>query len=211
MSSRPIRPLVLIGAGGHALSLLACLSTDSDVAGYVDNGDSDMLPLPRLANDKDFLAEVSPDEYDVLIAVVSGRDCSLAQRRSIIFRYAAFSSPVVVASTAWIAPDVYLGDGTVAFHRAVVNVATHIDTHCVINTASIIEHNCQIGSNVFVGPGAVICGNVELGDDVYIGAGAAVRPGVRICSGVTVGLGSAVVADISEPGVYAGIPARRLK
>jgi acetyltransferase-like isoleucine patch superfamily enzyme len=49
-----------------------------------------------------------------------------------------------------------------------------------------------------------------VGGDVLVGAGSCVVQGVRVCAGAVIGAGSVVVADIAEPGVYAGNPARRI-
>jgi acetyltransferase-like isoleucine patch superfamily enzyme len=48
----------------------------------------------------------------------------------------------------------------------------------------------------------------EIGDRVYIGSNATILP-VRICSDVVIGAGAVVTRDITEPGIYAGNPARR--
>lgn len=204
-------PLVLVGGGGHALSAMACLPEDCDIAGYVDFKDNDLMSLPRIANDDDFLAEVSPREFAVLITFVSGADGSLETRRRVIERYRAFHSPTVVAPTAWTARDARIGAGTVVFHRAVVNAGAKVGEHSVINTGAIVEHNSTVGSNVFIGPGVVVCGGVEIGDNVYIGAGAILKPGVKVGSDVFIGLGSVVSGDLVEGGRYVGMPARRVK
>jgi len=43
-----------------------------------------------------------------------------------------------------------------------------------------------------------------------VGAGSCIVQGVNVCGGAVIGAGSVVAADISEPGVYAGNPARRI-
>ncbi len=53
-------------------------------------------------------------------------------------------------------------------------------------------------------------GETRLGDRVSIGTNATIMP-VNICDDVVVGAGSVVIHDITEPGTYAGNPARRLK
>jgi acetyltransferase-like isoleucine patch superfamily enzyme len=48
----------------------------------------------------------------------------------------------------------------------------------------------------------------RIGDRVSIGSNATVLP-VSICSDVVIGAGSVVTRDITEPGIYAGNPARK--
>lgn len=204
------RPIALIGGGGHALSLLDILPSSAKVAGYVDLAPVSSMPLGWLGDDADFMVTCPPDTIDIIVTLVSGADCTLEARRRIIDRYGRYSSPVTVAPSAIVSPSARLGGGTAVFHRATVNAATTVGTHCVINTGAIVEHGCTLGNNVFIGPGAVICGGVTIGDDTYIGAGAVIRPCVRVGARVTVGAGAVVTADITAPGTYAGVPARPL-
>lgn len=206
------RRTALIGGGGHALSLLDLLPSSAEVAGYVDLSPTPVMEgaVPYLGSDDEFTATFPPSECDVIVTLVSGRDCSLAARRRVIERYAAYGSPVTVAQSAIVSPSASLGGGTAVFHRAVVNAATRLGAHCVVNTGAIVEHGCTIGDNVFIGPGAVICGGVTIGDDTYIGAGAVVKPCMEIGPRCVIGAGAVVVSPLEAAGIYAGIPARKL-
>lgn len=50
-----------------------------------------------------------------------------------------------------------------------------------------------------------------LGDNVVIGMGTSILGPVTICDNVIIGAMSLVNKDITEPGIYAGIPARKIK
>jgi len=52
---------------------------------------------------------------------------------------------------------------------------------------------------------------IVIGNDCWIGARALLLPGVSICDRVIVAAGSVVTKSISESGVYAGNPARKVK
>lgn len=52
---------------------------------------------------------------------------------------------------------------------------------------------------------------VEIGDHVIIGSGSIVLPGCNLAAGCAVGALSLVKADLAEWGVYAGVPAVRIK
>ncbi len=51
---------------------------------------------------------------------------------------------------------------------------------------------------------------MTVGRDTFIGAGATIVNGVSICGGVIIGAGAVVVRDVTEPGTYAGVPAKRI-
>ena len=95
--------------------------------------------------------------------------------------------------------------------RAVVNAGASVGRHCIINTGAIIEHDCVIGSFSHVSPAAALAGRVTVGEETQIGIGASVKNGLAICQRCTVGAGAVVVKSIDEEGVYAGVPARRIK
>jgi acetyltransferase-like isoleucine patch superfamily enzyme len=50
----------------------------------------------------------------------------------------------------------------------------------------------------------------SIGNHVSIGSNATILP-VTICDNVVIGAGSVVTKDITQPGVYAGNPARLLR
>jgi galactoside O-acetyltransferase len=58
---------------------------------------------------------------------------------------------------------------------------------------------------------ALVDAPVVIGSRVVIGTGSTILPGASIADGVSVGTMSLVNRPITEPGVYAGIPARFIK
>jgi acetyltransferase-like isoleucine patch superfamily enzyme len=52
---------------------------------------------------------------------------------------------------------------------------------------------------------------VRIGSRVLVGSGVSVLPGVRIGDDIVVGAGAVVCEDLDVPGVYAGVPARRVR
>jgi maltose O-acetyltransferase len=52
---------------------------------------------------------------------------------------------------------------------------------------------------------------VTIGEQVWIGAGAIILPGITIADYCVIGAGAVVTRDTASGGVYAGVPARRIK
>ena len=77
-----------------------------------------------------------------------------------------------------------------------------IDGRCTIG------HNSCIDENTVIATGAVIGGSAEIGKNCWIGLNATIRNGISICDNVVVGMGACVTKDITEPGIYAGVPAK---
>lgn len=199
------RKLILIGGGGHALSVASALG--DEVAGYVDVRPVEGMNYRYLGTDEHFIA--SPEEGSAVITVGTDSAGDLSLRRKLIGMYDGLISDSFVSADAIVDRTAVIDAGTVVLRRAVVNCNTKIGRHCIINTGAIIEHDCRIGENVFIGPGATVCGGVTIGDDVFIGANATIRPGVTIVSRAVIGMAAAVVYDIRTTGTYAGVPARK--
>nr|WP_246298615.1 DapH/DapD/GlmU-related protein [Nocardioides panaciterrulae] len=59
--------------------------------------------------------------------------------------------------------------------------------------------------------GEQVKADITVGDGVWIGAGAQVMPGVTIGDGCVIAAGTVVVRDCAPHGMYAGVPARRVR
>lgn len=91
-----------------------------------------------------------------------------------------------------------IGGGLVIHHcnGIVINSETKIGNNLVIRSGCVIgnEKGCpEIGDNVVMGVHSVVIGNIKIRDNCVIGAGA-------------------VLTKSTEPnGIYAGVPAKRIK
>ena len=72
----------------------------------------------------------------------------------------------------------YGGLGIVIHDRVFVGENCHIDQNVTIGGTSKLHDVPRLGSNVYVGAGAVIIGSVIIGDDVVIGANSVVTKNV---------------------------------
>lgn len=200
---------ILVGGGGHALSLLESLPESLSAIGYTALSPSPHIKLDWLGNDaKDNAILSLPQPFH--IAFIYAGTPVMDKRREIITRYenagARFLS--IIAPSALVTRNSVVGEGSALLAGAIVNRAI-LGRHVVINTGAIVEHDCKVGDNTFIGPGAVIGGGVKIGSDCFIGLGARIRNGVTIGANITVGMGATVTRDLTEPGIYYGSPLRR--
>lgn len=117
--------------------------------------------------------------------------------------------------------DVFVGPFTEIQRGVRIGRATRVQSHAFICELVTIGEECFIGHGVmFVNDVFAVGGPARgrkelwkeshLGDRVSIGSNATIMP-VTICDDVVVGAGSVVTRPITEPGVYAGNPARLLR
>lgn len=107
-------------------------------------------------------------------------------------RFSEISKGVFIGNLAHIGPEAKIGPNT------------------IINTGSIIEHEVHVGAHAHICPSATVAGRCRIGDRVFIGVGATVKDSIHIASDIIVGAGAVVVKDLTEPGVYVGVPAQLL-
>lgn len=102
-----------------------------------------------------------------------------------------------------------------------------IGKRCRIQSHAFICELVEIGDDCFISHGAMFVNDLfsiggpakgrrdlwqatRIGNNVSIGTNVTVLP-VTICDRVVVGAGAVVTKDITEPGIYAGNPARMLR
>jgi UDP-perosamine 4-acetyltransferase len=207
-------PIVGLGAGGHATSLLEALrSQDRFTAVAIVDDDprlagTELLGVPITAG-PDALAglrEQGVEHAFVGIGGVVRRDA----RRAAFARLTAlgFTLPPIVHAGAAVSPWAQLAPGVQVLALAVVNAAAVLHDGAIVNTGAIVEHDCVVGTSAHLGPRAVLGGNVTIGERTHVGIGAVVVEGVRIGSDVLVAAGAVVVADVADGQRVAGVPAR---
>jgi maltose O-acetyltransferase len=102
-----------------------------------------------------------------------------------------------------------------------------INQHCYFHSSKIgritIEENCDIGMNVLLCTITHETGNssrragrqlympITIKKGTWIGANSTILPGVTIGEGCIIAAGSVVNKDCEPNGLYAGVPARRIK
>jgi UDP-3-O-[3-hydroxymyristoyl] glucosamine N-acyltransferase len=106
--------------------------------------------------------------------------------------------------------NVEIGAGCV-IDKAMFGGATIIGENTKIDNLTQIAHNCIIGRDVLICAKVQISGSVAIGDRCYLAPSVSIRDQVNIVQDAFIGMGAVVTKQISEPGTYIGIPARRIK
>ena len=124
-----------------------------------------------------------------------------------------------IAENAVVVGDVVMGDDCSIWYSAVlrgdvnpirlgdrVNIQDGAVLHTLHNR-SVVE----IGNDVSVGHNAIIHG-AKVGNNVLVGMGAILMDNAVIADNTIIAAGAIVLSDkVLEPGVYAGIPAKKVK
>lgn len=201
------KKVVIIGAGGHAKVIADIVRGNRDiVVGFLDDAFTEEREL----------------YYSRVIGKVSDYKCYTCECCFII---AIGNSTVrekiakelecewytAIHPNAVVSESVKIGQGSAVMANAVINADATVGEHTIVNTGSVVEHDCSIGDYSHICPRSVVCGATSIGKHVWIGTGSTVINVISICDNVTVGAGGVVVRNISEAGLYVGVPARKIK
>ena len=117
----------------------------------------------------------------------------------------------VVSKNSYVSDHKTLGKGVQLFPNSIVHHNASVGDYSILNTGSILEHDCKIGNGVHLMPGSVIGGNTIIEDYVTIGLNATVLPKIRIGKGAYIGAGAVVTKNVKKNEVVVGNPAKFLK
>lgn len=112
-----------------------------------------------------------------------------------------FSNNIEIGDYVWINHGVYLDT------RGRITIG---DRTALANAVMIVTSTHEPGDH-FNRRGAYRTEPVSIGAGCWIGSRALILPGVTIADGVTVGAGAVVTRDCEADGLYAGVPAKRVK
>lgn len=202
--------LILIGASGHGrvAADIARLCGYERIDFLDDNRNLQSCGIDKIIGPtKDFQRFIDLDT-DFFVAIGNA-----VVRQKIQKEIEKMGGAVVslIHPNAVIAKDIQIGMGTILMAGTVVNAGTIIGRGCILNTASSVDHDCEIGEFVHIAVGAHLSGTVRVGDYTWIGSGGIVSNNVNLCSDCMIGAGAVVVKDIKEAGTYMGVPAKLIK
>jgi len=199
------KKLIVIGAGGHG-RVVADTAAEAgfELLGFLDDSAVGENILGGLGLVGEYASETS-----FIIAVGdNGARKRIAER--LYESFGKISYATVIHPRATVSKSAVLGEGSVVMAGAVINAGARVGAHCIINTSSVVEHDCRLCDFVHISPRAALSGTVSVGECTHIGTGVSVRNNVSIAENTVVGVGAAVVKNIDASGVYCGVPARKL-
>lgn len=200
--------LLIFGAGGHGrvvadAALLTgnwprVLASDRDLA----RCSGELIPGVALVQPND--ASAAATAVHVAIGKAANRE-----------KEAANMGPTALATVthprASVSPLAFVGPGCFIAAQAVVAPGARLGTAVIVNHGAVVDHDAAVGDFSHIAPLAALGGGVQIGRRVLVGTGASVLGGVCVGDDVVIGAGAVVADHLPEPGIYAGVPARRLK
>jgi len=201
--------LLIIGASGHGkvIAEIAIKMGKWQSIAFLDDDEGIKLSLGMNVIGKTDDAFKYINEFDIFVAIGNNETREKIQER---LELEGASIPILIHPKAVIGEQVKLGSGTVIMAGVVINCCTSIGKGCIINTGATIDHDNILENFVHISPGVNLAGTVSIGKGSWIGIGSTVINNISITGGCKIGAGAVVIRDITEAGIYVGVPARRV-
>lgn len=213
---KPIRPLVIIGAGGFAretLDVVEAINADTpryDLLGFI--ADEKYGQAGNLVNEKPILGGFAWFETHKDVLAVCGVGAPEV-RRQMVRRVCNFGVRFVtlIHPNAVITRWIRLGEGIVVTAGCVLSNNITICNHVHLNPGCTLGHDVTIEAFASLAPGVLVSGNVLIREGAYIGTGANIIEKKTIGAWSIVGAGSTVVRDVPANSTVVGVPAQVIK
>ncbi len=209
-----MKKLIIIGAGGFGRETAALVrdinkeSPQWEFLGFID--DDVNKPVPEgypVLGDLDYLISM-PERPDVSIAIANAetRERIVTKLKGYGFRF-----PTLIHPSVAIGPDVRFGEGCIICRGGIYTTNITIGNFVISNLGTTYGHDTRVEDYVSLMSHTSIAGDVLIGKACYFGLHCTVINMVSITDHCVFGAGAAVVKDITEPGTYVGVPARKIK
>ena len=170
--------IVLLGCGGHARSVTDSIEQSGrfHIAGFVDkNMDSNFSYRNHkvIGNDDDLQKIYDSGIHYAFVGIAYLGKSDIRDRLYRRLKEIGYILPIIMDCSAVVAM-------------------------AIINTAAIVEHDCQIGRFCHIAVSSTICGGANIGSNTLIGANATIIQSVNIGKNCIIGAGSVVRKDIED-------------
>jgi sugar O-acyltransferase (sialic acid O-acetyltransferase NeuD family) len=212
-----MKKIILWGATGQAKVLRECVSYyNIKLVALFDNNSSLISPfndVPLISGEgfKPWIKQQDSRESLLFLVAIGG---DRGRDRLEIHEYlksSGLTPYIAIHPTSFVAKDAKIGEGSQVLAHSSICVDTVIGRTCIINTASSVDHECNIGDGVHIGPGAIIAGLVKIGSCAMVGTGATILPRITIGEGAIIGAGAVVTKDVPDFAVVTGNPAKIIR
>ncbi|EJP1647588.1 UDP-N-acetylbacillosamine N-acetyltransferase [Campylobacter lari] len=191
------KSIYIYGTGGHGL---VCADVARNL-GYEK--------IIFLDDNKGLKYHPDLEKYDVFIAIGAN---SIREKLFKKIKNDGFKLVNLIHKSAIISPSASLEDeGILIMPNVVINAKASIKKGVILNTACVIEHECFVDEFSHVSVGAKLTGDVKIGKRCFLGVNSSIIPCINLCDDVVLGAGGVITKNISSKGIYAGVPAKKIK
>jgi len=207
--------IILIGGGGHCKSCIDVIELENkyQIEGILDVKEKigEKILKYLIVGTDDEIPNYVQKGYLFLVTVGHIKSADLRKYLFNKVKVAKGKFATIISPTAHVSNHATIRNGTIIMHQTIINADSLVGENTIINNKALVEHGCRIGNNCHISTASVINGDCIIGDETFVGSGAILKQGISIAPKCVIGAGSVVTKNITEPCVYVGIPAKKIK
>lgn len=208
-----MKNLIIIGVGGFAREIYwhakDCIGygVDWTIKGFLDGdiklaaSEYELLP-DKVLGDVDSYEICADDVFTCAVGTPKARRHLIEK---ILARGGEFIN--LISKLAKVIPTAELGRGVIVSPYVGISDRAVVDDFVALNALTIIGHDAHVGKFSCVMPQANIAGKAQIGSEVFIGIGAIILPKAKVGDGSTVGAGCVVLKKVRAGVTVFGNPA----
>lgn len=193
------KPVIILGAGGHAKVIAESLRlSNREILGFVtpELEAGTVYCGATVLGDDTIIYDYTIDEIELANGIGSLPENYHRWKLARLMRDKYYSFTTVIHPNAIVASDVILGEGAQVMAGVVIQSGATVGRDTIINTGAIVDHDCVIAENCHLAPGVVCSGGVSVGRNTHIGTGVKVIQGINIGERSVIGAGSTIYKNV---------------
>ena len=204
------RSIFIIGAGSHASVIVdVAKSKNLKINCLVDINSKKFKDEKKFGIDVKNLSFLKKIKKNSTVFLAIGEN---KLRKKYYEKYKnVFNFINLISDSSQISKYSKIGEGNFIGPNVIINARTTLGNNCIINTASVIEHDVEIGDNIHICPSVTVAGNCKILDNCFIGMGSIIIDKIIIQKNVKLGAGSLVVKNLKSNNTYYGTPAKKVE
>ena len=201
------RGIVIVGYSGHGLVVAdAALAMGLDLNYYCEKNERTVNPFElEYAGFEGDEAYNWSAENEYILGIGDNR---IRRKTGALITGNQRKCVNVIHPSSTVSSYSQMGVGNFISGGVQLNALSKLGNYCILNTGSIVEHECRLGDAVHIAPGAVLAGSVTIGSNSFIGANSVIKEGITIGENVVIGSGTVVIKDIEDNKKIVGNPGR---
>jgi sugar O-acyltransferase (sialic acid O-acetyltransferase NeuD family) len=194
--------IILIGAGGHALSCIDVIEQENKynihgLVGLKDEVGKKISGYDVIAT-QDELVNLSKDFRYAFITIGQIKNVKLRIDLYESVFNTGFKIPSIISPQSYISRTAQIGSGTIIMNGVIINSDVRIGNNCIINSKALIEHGTQVADHCHISTGAILNGDCIVESKSFVGSGAIVKHGITIKAGSFVNMGKIITKNFDN-------------
>jgi len=162
-----------------------------------------------IGNTKDILNDYKLKKFDKLVIGIGYKH--FKARQEFFEKYFEIPFATIVHSSVYVDNSAKIGKGTIILPGCVFDKDVIIGENVFCNAGVIISHDSSIGDHTFIAPCVSIAGFVIVKNRCMLGINTTIIDNLILESDIKTGGGSVIINNLNEPGLYVGVPAKKIK